>query len=206
MNKLKEILKGLDSKKRDKIINCALDEFGRNRYDKASTNNIVKKAGISKGLLFYYFKNKKSLYEYIKFFTFETVVNEVIKELDWDEPDLLLRIRQATAIKLDIINKYPNILKFFENITKQESVSEVKKFVETIVPGVYDDIYTKNINYGLFKEGIDMERVMKIIKWTFNGMREEWRSSKKKSDLSNKEEVLKELDGYLTILKELFYK
>lgn len=52
----------LDKEKQDRIINAAMKEFAQKGYDKASTNEMVKEAGISKGLLFHYFQNKKQLY------------------------------------------------------------------------------------------------------------------------------------------------
>ncbi|MEG0306792.1 MAG: TetR/AcrR family transcriptional regulator [Clostridium sp.] len=47
---------------REKIINGALDEFGRNDYFTASTNSICKNNGISKGLLFHYYVSKDELF------------------------------------------------------------------------------------------------------------------------------------------------
>ena len=38
----------LESEKKSHIINAALKEFAKNGYEKASTNNIVKEARISK--------------------------------------------------------------------------------------------------------------------------------------------------------------
>ena len=45
----------LEEEKQLKIINAAMEVFGKNEYKKASTDLIAAKAGISKGLLFYYF-------------------------------------------------------------------------------------------------------------------------------------------------------
>ena len=55
----------LSEEKKERIISGALDEFAANRFDNASTNTIVKKAGISKGSLFKYFENKEDLYFYL---------------------------------------------------------------------------------------------------------------------------------------------
>ena len=49
----------LPEEKRQRIINAAMEVFGKNEYKRASTDLIAVKAGISKGLLFYYFHNKK---------------------------------------------------------------------------------------------------------------------------------------------------
>ncbi len=49
----------LEKEKQDKIINAAIEVFAKNDYKNVVTEEITYKAGISKGLLFYYFKNKK---------------------------------------------------------------------------------------------------------------------------------------------------
>ena len=51
----------LETEKRERIINAALKEFAKNGYDKASTNDIVKEAEISKGSLFNYFNSKNEI-------------------------------------------------------------------------------------------------------------------------------------------------
>ena len=52
----------LSQEKQRRIIDAGMEVFGRNEYKKANTEDIAAKAGISKGLLFYYFKDKKSFY------------------------------------------------------------------------------------------------------------------------------------------------
>ena len=47
---------------RQKIIDAALKEFGQHGYEGASTNQICLSAGISKGLLYHYFKSKENLF------------------------------------------------------------------------------------------------------------------------------------------------
>ena len=55
----------LSKDKQDTMINGALKIFAREGYQRASTDVIVKEAGISKGLLFHYFGNKKTLYCFV---------------------------------------------------------------------------------------------------------------------------------------------
>ena len=59
----------LPEEKQQAIINASLEVFATHEYKRASTDDIAAKAGISKGLLFYYFHNKKSLYLYIYDYT-----------------------------------------------------------------------------------------------------------------------------------------
>ena len=51
-----------DDQRKDRILEAALIEFADKGYKKASTNTIVREAGVSKGLLFHYYKSKKDLY------------------------------------------------------------------------------------------------------------------------------------------------
>ena len=55
----------LPFEKRDKLINCALDEFAENDYQSASVSKIVQRAGIAKGSLYQYFKDKSDLYFFL---------------------------------------------------------------------------------------------------------------------------------------------
>lgn len=47
----------LPNEKQLKIINVGFEYFGKYGYKGANTEDIANRAGISKGLLFYYFKN-----------------------------------------------------------------------------------------------------------------------------------------------------
>lgn len=57
------LFQSLNPEKREKIFNAAAEEFAENGYRKASVNNIVKNAGISKGSLFQYFSTKMNLFD-----------------------------------------------------------------------------------------------------------------------------------------------
>lgn len=47
---------------KERILKAALEEFGQNDYNVASTNTICKNHGISKGLLFHYYKSKDEIF------------------------------------------------------------------------------------------------------------------------------------------------
>lgn len=48
-----------------KIIDAAYKVFAKNTYKKAATAEIAKEGGISKALLFHYFRNKLELYSFL---------------------------------------------------------------------------------------------------------------------------------------------
>lgn len=55
----------MKKEKQDRIMNAAIGVFAAQGYAHASTDEIVKRAGISKGLLFHYFISKQGLYDFL---------------------------------------------------------------------------------------------------------------------------------------------
>ena len=75
-----DAFKKLTREKQRRVINAGLEVFAEHDYKHASTDDIAAKAGISKGLLFYYFKNKKEFYLYLMDYTLKIISDEII---DW---------------------------------------------------------------------------------------------------------------------------
>lgn len=204
---MEDIFMNIDAEKRDRIINSALEEFTNNSYDKASTNNIVKNAGISKGLLYHYFKSKKSLYEYLQVFAIETIINAILEEIDWEQSDLFLRIKQIVLIKLKVCVRYPKLVAFFKMMLEQKTIDEIRALSESYAPELLNQIYHRNIDFTLLKDDVDIEKAIKIVQWTMEKLSEEWITSldSLNGDVDY-EGLTEEIDGYLKLLKEAFYK
>lgn len=69
----------LEQSKKERILKVCIEEFARNGYEKTSTNTIVKRLGISKGLLFLYFKSKKNLFLYLVEHISKSLTDEFLK-------------------------------------------------------------------------------------------------------------------------------
>ncbi|HAZ05289.1 MAG TPA: TetR/AcrR family transcriptional regulator, partial [Acetobacterium sp.] len=59
-----ESFEKISDEKQVAIIQSGITEFSKKSYMDASTDEITKSCGISKGLLFHYFGNKKNFYLY----------------------------------------------------------------------------------------------------------------------------------------------
>ncbi len=95
-----EKFENLNPEKQQKILNSALSEFAEHGYEQASTNRIVKQAGIGKGMLFYYFKNKKDLYEYLIEYSLDFFLTKYLYLVDIEEKDFIKRLKGAAQIKM----------------------------------------------------------------------------------------------------------
>ncbi|KUO75131.1 MAG: hypothetical protein APF77_01905 [Clostridia bacterium BRH_c25] len=71
-----ETFENLPESKKEHILEVCIEEFARNGYVNTSTNIIVKRLGISKGVLFLYFKSKKNLFTYIVDYLTECITDD----------------------------------------------------------------------------------------------------------------------------------
>lgn len=202
-----EIFNNINPEKRDRIINSALEEFCKNRYEKASTNNIVKNANISKGLLYHYFTSKKKLYEFLEIFVIKTIAKTIDEKVDWNESDFFKRLKQIVIVKLEITNSYPHIYDFAMVMYENKSIEEVKKISERFSPDILHRTYHYNIDYSKFRDDMNKEKVISIIRWTFEKYGEQF---VKQNHLTNDDidykHIEKEIDEYIEILRNAFYK
>lgn len=199
-------LSNLDNKKKIKIINSAMEEFSKNTYDKASTNRIVEKAGISKGSLFNYFQSKENLYKNLEIFSIKEIADAIVEKLNWEEPDMLKRIKEVVIIKLEVYHKYPYLLGFFRRISAGKSIEDLKAIYEEHLPNIYERIYYENIDFSLFKEDIEIDEVMNILIWTFEKMGENYLKRIKTGEKVNIDEISDEVDRYIKVLRAGFYR
>ncbi len=93
-------LDALPDDKRINILNAALTEFAEHGYLNASTNRIVKAAGISKGLLFHYFDSKKKLFLYVLDHTINHLMQKMASYAVQLSGDFFEQLGQYSLIKM----------------------------------------------------------------------------------------------------------
>jgi TetR/AcrR family transcriptional regulator len=200
----------LDKEKQDRIINAAIKEFAQKGYDSASTNEIVKDAGISKGLLFHYFQNKKQLYLFLYEHMTAIFLEQILEKINWDVKDIFERYRQIASLKLELFLIYPEMFNFIKTIY-MESSNDVKSDLEAKGKELFASSFTKlfsDIDLAKFKPGIDPNKAINIINWTLEGFAYQQQDKAVKLNIEelNMEEALAEMDVYVEMLKNSFYK
>lgn len=119
----------LSKDRQDAMINGAMKIFAREGYQRASTDIIVKEAGISKGLLFHYFGNKKTLYCFVLQYSARYQMMEIGKDISEREKNLFERIRLTEENKIRMLRRYPYLDLFLISAAK-ETDSEVREEAE----------------------------------------------------------------------------
>jgi len=203
----------LGQKKREAIINAALDEFAQKGYKNASTNEIVKKANISKGLLFHYFSSKKKLFLFLYEYSKDIFLNEFYNKVNYDETDIIKRWKQIVTLEMELIQKYPVLYDFMLTSSADDS-KEVKQELENQMKSILEDSYIRlfsNIDTSKFKDGVDAKRISQIIFWVAQGFSNRELEYLKRDPVYykshiNMDDIVKEFELYLEMLKDAFYK
>ncbi|MED4202765.1 TetR/AcrR family transcriptional regulator [Neobacillus mesonae] len=200
----------LDQEKQDRIINAAIKEFAQKGYDNASTNEIVKEAEISKGLLFHYFGNKKQLYLFLFDYCYDLIADEFFKKIDLSEADFFSRMRQAVIIKMELLANYPELFNFLQAVYLEDSKDiklEFEKRLQKLLEINFAKMY-ENIDTSKFRDDIEQEKILKIITWTFEKLSDEELNKAKLSPNHeiDYQKVRIEVEQYFDVLIKAFYK
>jgi TetR/AcrR family transcriptional regulator len=197
----------IENDKVKRIIRAAFEVFSNNDFEKASTNEIVKIAGISRGLLYHYFEDKQQLFDFLIDYSINLSSKMMKGSIDWQGTDLLARIRQSVVVRLKMMKDYPYIIAFYErnNATLDHQKIEVK--IKQADADYRQRFYTHNIDLSGIKDGVDIEKMRKVTTWTMRGLMEEYiDAGRLNSDRFDENELIEKCDEYLAFLKSLFYQ
>ena len=122
----------LDKEKQQRIINAALLEFAEKGYKYASTNEIVKRAGIGKGMLFYYFNSKKELYYFLVNYCIDSVMEQFVGKIDTSITDMIERLAHISYLKLKYFKENPEISYFLVTFFLKETEPSTGRTAEKI--------------------------------------------------------------------------
>lgn len=200
---------GTEDSKRISILNAAMAEFC-NGYEKASTDAIVKSAGVSKGLLYHYFRSKKDLFSYAYDYAMKTVMAEFYNLINLDERDILERWRQIALLKMDLMKKHPMIFSFVARASfpdsedvKNDIIEQQNKLTQDVYPKLFYDI-----DRSLFREDIDVDTAISVIIYTIESYAQNEASPKKSAAdyYGEYERYLSDLERYTQLFRTCFYR
>ena len=202
----------LEEEKRERILNAAMNEF-LNGYKKASTDNIVRSAGISKGLLFHYFGTKEKLYDFLVDYAIDTVQTEYIDLINTHQKDILDSIWQMSLLKQDLSIRFPTIFEFLVRVYVDDKECTAKAHLERfrqIQAKMIHDIHAQ-CDLSLFRDDIPAGKAIEIINMTLTAYSQQKAAQLETyqpgETVGEKYDIyLAEIKAYLDIFRACFYK
>ena len=142
----------LPEEKQQRIINAGFQVFSDTSYRRAPVSDVAKAAGISKALLFHYFKNKKEFYLFL-----------------WGKA-----VETGTRIlkrKLRIIRDYPHLAGFILRAV-QEPEEEIHMAIQDKMKKLVDDYCIPiigNVEKERFLPDLDFDMMYREMYWACEG-------------------------------------
>lgn len=193
----------LKKEKQDRMINAALKVFALQGYRHGSTDDIVREAAISKGLLFHYFGSKLGVYRFVYDYSVRFMSLELRSNVESGEKDLFAVMKQVECARMHALRGYPYMQQFLNRSVSEDSyeallaVEEKRSALEEVYAAV-----TGGIDYRALPAGVDGEKLRKMLDFTIKGLMAE-----RFQDASFQPEMLyQEICGYLDMMRQIVYR
>lgn len=161
----------LPEEKQLAIINAGYKVFSQNSYKNSPMSEIADAAGISKSLLFYYFRNKKELYLFLWDKCAETTIEYLTKYGCYGQKDLFKSMELGMQAKMEIIRLYPDMANFTIKAFYEKD-SDICAAVQESYHKYFNlkaDITRINMDPEQFVPGLDIAMMYREMYWASEG-------------------------------------
>lgn len=202
----------LPEKEQQLILDACIEEFSQRPYRQASTNAIVKKAGIPKGTLFYFFGSKRGLFIYIFDRALKRYLDFYFSRAVDLPSDLFERIFAISHIRMEFMLAEPELYRLFFS-----ALIEMPEEIRQEFQGRFADyalqsrkLLMEGLDRSRFRDGVDIERAIEMIQLFSEGILNRY-SEKIKSmgpaqSLVFIEGLEQEIRGYFEMIKTGVYR
>ena len=193
----------LKKEKQDRMINAALRVFAIEGYQHGSTDDIVRDAGVSKGLLFHYFTSKLGLYSFLYDYSVRFFMLEVDSEIDRNESNFYILYSQFVKAQANSMRQYPYLQLFLhsaETETDQEAAVAIMER-KAVLHNMYAVIMKKG-DISRFVEGADYEKIGHLLDYMIWGILSDKKAEREVLPNCFPEEAMR----YIEMMRKLTYK
>ena len=161
----------LPAEKRQAILNAGYRVFSQNSYKNSPMSEIAGAAGISKSLLFHYFRNKKELYLFLWDNCAETTIEFLSRYGCYDQTDLFESMERGMRAKMEIIHLYPDMGSFVIKAFYEKD-AEICAAIQESYHKYFNlkaDRTRLNLDPAQFLPGLDVAMMYREMYWAAEG-------------------------------------
>lgn len=187
----------LAREKQDKMINGAIETFAKNGYKHATTDDMVKAVGVSKGLWFHYFGSKEGIYLFAYDYSVKYMLLELSTAFDGNETDYFEIVRKIEQTKAKVSRNYPYLPEFLR--TAQHEIDEEIVSKTADLRQIYNervDSLVKRAEIGNVPDRARRERIKKMLDYSLCAMACERRGA-------DPDAVYREAKIYIELVREM---
>ena len=161
----------LPAEKQQAIINAGYRVFSQNSYKNSPMSEIAGAAGISKSLLFHYFRNKKELYLFLWDNCAETTIEFLTRYGCYGQTDLFESMERGMRAKMEIIRLYPDMGSFVIKAFYEKD-AEICAAIQESYHRYFNlkaDRTRLNFDPAQFRPGLDVAMMYREMYWAAEG-------------------------------------
>ena len=198
----------LPEERQDLIRNSAMLEFGDNTFKKTSADSIAKRAGVSKALLFHYFKDKREMYLYLFQYAIDECVEifnrHILKAAYFKETDFFLILEKGQKVKMDMVRRHPGLFRFVMRAYYEGDnvlTPKLRKKLDDVLEETTDSFLSR-MDLFKFKDGVDPKVLTRLLTLAAEGMLAETRACTPEEI----EKLFQQYQTYAEMLRQNLYK
>lgn len=197
--------------KRQRLLDAALEEFAEYGYEAASTNRIIRQAGMSKGMLFHYFSNKKQLYAAVVDRSLERIAAFMAREAADLPAGLFDRIIGVGLAKLRFYLREPAAYKLLIDVFGAPAPEDVREIVAARRRRMAEHLSVRpeDLDLSRLREGVDPAMAFDLATGVVNMLCTRFigrHRSEPDRGLGRMEAFVGELKSYLRLIESGIYK
>ena len=166
----------LPEARQDLIRNGAMLEFGAGTFKKTSADSIAKRAGVSKALLFHYFKDKRELYLYLFQYAIDECMNifnkHILKAEYFGERDFFATLETGHKVKMDMVRRHPGLFRFVMRAYYEQDSAlspKLRRKLDDVLEHATDSFLSR-MDLRKFRDGVDPRAVLRLLTLASKGM------------------------------------
>ena len=161
----------LPQEKQQSILNAGYRVFSQNSYKNSPMSEIAAEAGISKSLLFHYFRNKKELYFFLWDKCAEMTIAVLTRYGCYEQEEFFESMEQGMRAKMELIRQYPNMANFTIRAfyEKDEEISAAIQESYHRYFNLKADRTRLNLDPAQFIPGLDIPQMYREMYWASEG-------------------------------------
>ena len=197
--------KDIPREKQHRILNAAMEEFAAHDYRGANTETIAARGGISKGLLFYYFKDKKSLYMTLVRHAGAMVERAMQMEPAPEGADLFAYLDALAEKKIAVLERMPALVQFSVRVFYDGGVQvspAINRFLLRHTDELFDK-YLSQVDTSRFRPGFTPRKAINLLMYLMDGWMHSRMMEGRPLDV---QEMFREYRGWQDMVRRYVYQ
>jgi len=148
--------KGNGEQTRERIVREALQLFCQKGYEGASVREIVQAAGVTKPVLYYYFKNKDDLFSHIIHSSLDPFYENILEVCNHADKNYIRALETIVEHYLEAARLHPNHVRFLHAMAFSGLYNHVFDFISYWNKHIeiYIELFQKGREQGIFRSDL----------------------------------------------------